>query len=165
MIGKWFADIINTILNVRGGATTLQDLTDEWSSVFDVARSPQSGTYTFADADEETLYEESDDQPFVFAGGYIDWTGANAGAGEDTTVKVYLKLKSGGTYRKIYEETFLAAGVPDPVATPHPRNATTDCTPGRIYNVYGVKVTAKQAAEGGGWNSIDHEWYDGKRGN
>ena len=80
MIGKWFADIINTILNVRGGATTLQDLTDEWSAVFDVARSPQSGTYTFADADEETLYEESDDHPFPFLGGYIDWTGANSGA-------------------------------------------------------------------------------------
>lgn len=163
--GSAWSIIPSTASTITGGAGTIQDLIEEFAAFFDVARSPQSGTYTFADADEETLYEKSSVHPFPFYGGYIDWTGANAGAGEDTTVKVYIKLKSGGTYREIYEEIFLDAAVPDPVATPVPRSSTTDTEPKPILNVYGVKVTASQAAVGGGWNSIDHQWFDGLRGN
>jgi hypothetical protein len=76
---------------------------------------------------------------------------------------MYLMLVSAGTYRKVYEETFLAAAVPDPVATPVPRDGNTQCVPGRLYNVYGVKVTATQAAVGAGWNTMVFEAFDAKR--
>jgi len=150
---------------IRGGGETIQSLMDELQAMFDVARNPDSGTLTFSDATEQTLFEESDTVPFIFFGGHIDWTGCNFGGGEDTTVKVYIKIKSGGTYRLIESTTYLAAALPSPVVTHHPNDANDALhTPSPIYNVYGVKVTATQAAVGGGWNSIDHEWFTAKRG-
>lgn len=153
------------ILNVQGGAYTIQDLMEQFLAMLDLARSPDSGTHTFSAATEDTLYEESDDHPFTFWGGRIDWTGCNSGAGENTTIKCYVKLKSGGTYRLFDTVTYLAAGLPSPIITNHPNDANDALrSPLPVYNVYGVKVTATQAAVGGGWNSIDHEWFDSKRG-
>ncbi|MFA5379092.1 MAG: hypothetical protein WC455_25275 [Dehalococcoidia bacterium] len=154
--------VLYEILSIKGGGYTIQSIMDEWAANLDLARSSDSGS-TVMDGTEKTLYEESSSYPFEFCGGYIDWTGLNAGGGEDTAVKVYLMIESGGTYRKIYEETFLAAAVPDPVCAPVPRDSTTQCTPGRIINVYGVKVTATQAAVGAGWNTIMFEAFDAKR--
>lgn len=151
------------ILTIRGGAETLESLDDELDAVLDLARNPDSGS-TVMDGTEQTLYEESDTVPWEFHGGYLDWTGANFGAGEDTTVKVYIKVVSGGTYRLIYSEVFLAAALPAQVCTPHPRDVNTQVVPGRLMNVYGVKVTAQQAAIGAGWNTLVHEWFDAKRG-
>lgn len=150
-------------LTIRGGSGTIQSVLDEWDAQLDLARSANSGDYTM-DGTEITLYEENDAHPFQFCGAYIDWTGLNAGGGEDTTVKMYVKIASGGAWRQIYEETFLAAAVPAPPCTPVPRDVNTQCTPGTLYNVYGVKITATQAAVGGGWNDIPIEIFDAKRG-
>jgi len=151
------------ILNVQGGAYTIQDLMESFQAMPDLARSPQSGEILM-DGTELTLYEQDDIHPFVFGGGYIDWTGLNAGAGEDTTIKAYAKIESGGVYRLFYSETFLAAAVPDPILTPHPRDINTQCVPRIMHNVYGIKITADQAAEGGGRNTLPHEWFDALRG-
>lgn len=156
------------ILNIQGGAYTVQDLMEEFHAMLDLARSPQSGTYTHADADEETYYEESDTHSFCYYGSYLDFTGAAAGAGENTTVKLYVKVKSGGTYRLIWESAaFLAAAVPDPICRLVPNDGdahNNETVQLPLYNIYGVKLTATQAAVGGGWNSIDHEHFDSKRG-
>lgn len=151
------------ILNVQGGAYTIQDLMESFQAMPDLARSPQSGD-TLMDGTELTLYEQDDIHPFIFGGGYIDWTGLNVAGGEDTTVSVYLKIESGGVYRLIYEEVFLAAALPDPICTPHPRDVNTQCVPRILHNVYGVKVTADQAAVGAGWNTLPCEWFDALRG-
>jgi len=150
------------VLTIRGGAGTIQSILDEWDNELDLVRSADSGDYVM-DGTEITLYEESAATPFQFCGAYIDWTGLNAGGGENTAVKMYVKIESGGTYRKIYEETFLAIAVPDPVCTPVPRDINTQCVPGVLYNVYGVKITATQAAVGGGWNTIPIEIFDAKK--
>jgi hypothetical protein len=102
---------------------------------------------------EQTILELTDTYPFVFYGGWIDFTGANAGAGEDTTVKVYGKIESGGAYRLLDEQTFLAAAVPDPILVQVPSSSITLLP---FVNQYGVKVTVTQAAEGGGWNTLDY---------
>lgn len=150
------------LLSIQGGSESLQTLHDDHlEPILDVARSGDSGT-TVMDGNELTLYEESSTTAMEFDGGYIDWTALNAGAGEDTTVKVYIKIKSGGTYREIYNEIFLAAALPSPICTPVPRESTSQPAPSRLYNVYGVKVTATQAALGGGWNTLEHEWFDAK---
>jgi len=153
------------ILNVQGGAYTIQELMEQFQAMPDLARSPQSGELTFTNAVAQTLYEQADIHPFIFGGGYIDWTAApNVGAGEDTTITCHIKIESGGVYRLIYEEVFLAAAVPDPICTPHPRDINTQCVPRILHNVYGVRVQASQAAIGGGWNTIDFEWFDALRG-
>ncbi|MAH44703.1 hypothetical protein CMI37_02690 [Candidatus Pacearchaeota archaeon] len=154
------------ILNVQGGAYTIQDLMEQFQAMPDLARSPQSGTLTFPDATEQTLYEESDAHPFTWYGSRIDWTGANNGAGENTTIKAYIKLKNGGTYRIFNGSVvYLAAALPSPVITNHPNDANDALfSPVPVKNVYGVKLTATQAAVGGGWNTIDHEHFDSKRG-
>lgn len=152
------------ILNVQGGAFTIQDLMEAFQAMPDLARSPQSGDLTFTNAVAQTLYEQDDIHPFIFGGGYIDWTGCNFGGGENTTITVELKIESGGAYRLAYTEVFLAAALPAPVLTPHPRDINTQVVPRILHNVYGVRVQAQQAAIGGGWNTITHEWYDALRG-
>jgi len=148
---------------VQGGAETIQSLSDELDAQLDLARSTDSGDVVM-DGTEKTLYEEDGGSyPFMCLGGSINWTGLNAGAGEDTIIKGYKKLKSGGAYVEFYKETFLGAALPDPLDTPVPRNANTDCVPLTFPNTYGVKFTATQAAIGGGWNTIASEWYDEKR--
>ena len=54
------------ILNVQGGAYTIQDLMEEFLAMLDLARSPQSGSTTM-DGTELTLYEETDVHPFAFS--------------------------------------------------------------------------------------------------
>ena len=153
------------ILNVQGGAYTIQDLMEEWLATLDLARSPQSGTYTFVGAGLVTIYEEADVHPFQFHGGYIDWTGCNFGAGENTTVNVDLIILPGGAYRNVSSIVYLAAALPVPILTPVPRDTLGALTtPLIIPNVYGVRVQVSQAAIGGGWNTIDFEFFDSKRG-
>ncbi len=151
------------ILNVQGGAYTIQDLMEAFQAMPDLARSPQSGN-TLMDGTELELYEQADIHPFIFGGGYTDWTGLNAGAGEDTTIRAYAIIESGGVYRLFYNESFLAAAVPVPILTPHPRDIDTQVEPRIMHNVYGIKITAQQALEGGGWNTLPCEWFDALRG-
>lgn len=151
------------LLSIRGGGESLESLDDELDAILDLARSPQSGTLLMTGA-EQQLYLETATVPFEFHGGYIDWTGLNAGAGEDTTIRVYVRLVPGGALRLIYAETFLAAAVPNPPAVPFPRDVNTQVVPGRLFNVYGVQVTAEQAAVGAGWNTLTYEIFDAKRG-
>ena len=151
------------ILNVQGGAYTIQDLMEAFQAMPDLARSPQSGD-TLMDGNELTLYEQADIHPYIFGGGYIDWTGLNFGAGEDTTIRAYVIIEPGGVYRLLYDEVFLNAALPDPIATPHPRDINTQCNPRLMRNVYGIKITAEQNAVGGGWNTLPHEWFDALRG-
>ena len=153
------------ILNVQGGAYTIQDLMESFQAMPDLARSPQSGTHTFVNAVAVTLYEETDIHPFQFHGGYIDWTGCNFGGGENTTITVALRIQPGGAYRTVAAVVYLAAALPVPILTPVPRDtAGALTTPLIIPNVYGVRVQASQAAIGAGWNTINYEWFDAKRG-
>lgn len=155
------------ILNVQGGAYTIQDLMEEHLAHLDLARSPQSGTYTFVGAALVTIYEQADDHPWIFYGGYIDWTGCNFGAGENTTVNLDMIIAPGGAYRNVWTHVYLAAALPVPILQriPHIEDAAGhSAASGPLENVYGVRVQVSQAAIGGGWNTIDHEWFDEVRG-
>ncbi len=102
---------------------------------------------------EQDLYKEEAGTTILFFGGInIDWTGLHAGGGEDTTIRAYRKY--GTDWRKFYEETFLAATVPDPPVTPVPRNTDTQCVALPIYYKQGIKITAQQAAAGAGYNTL-----------
>lgn len=151
------------ILNVQAGGYTIQDLMEAFQAMPDLARSEQSGSLLM-DGTAQTIYDQADIHPFIFGGGYIDWTGLNAGAGENTTIRAYAAITVGGVLRLLYEEVFLAAAVPDPILTPHPRDINTQCVPRILHNVYGVRITAQQALIGGGWNTLPYEWFDALRG-
>jgi len=148
---------------LQPSANSIDTIYSEVHANLDVA-STDSGTTTM-DGTEQTVYEETNTIPFLFAGGHIDFSGANFGGGEDTTIKVYIKVKSGGAYAVIYQETFLALALPAQPCVSIPRNTNTDCVPGQFYNIYGIKITATQANIGGGWNSLDMEFFDAKSGN
>ena len=148
---------------MRGGAQTVQSLHDNQQAMLDLAEYA-TATYTFPDNNENTFYAITGQaNVFFFAGGFIDWTGCNAGAGEDTTVKVKVKV-DGTNYRVIYEETFLAAAVPVPAVTPFPRSVNTKPTPEGFYSKQDVLVSVQQAANGGGLNTIDIRIIDAVRG-
>ena len=160
---KYIKALRTKLYLIQPDAQSIATVYTDVHAQLDVARSGDSGT-TVMDGSELTLYEDSNATMLYFAGGTINWTGLNAGAGEDTTIRGYWKNASGGAYVKFYEEVFLEAALPDPLGTPVPRDANIQCTPSTMYNVYGVKITAQQAAIGGGWNTLTHEWFDGKPG-
>ena len=115
------------------------------------------------DGTEQTIYERTDEEePYLFAGGFNDFTGANSGAGEDTIIRVYVKI-DGTNYRLIYEETFLAAGLPNPVCIPFPRSSNTTPIPQGTYIRQDIKVTIEQVAEGAGWNTLNFNIIDATR--
>ncbi|MFA5401807.1 MAG: hypothetical protein WC359_15250 [Dehalococcoidia bacterium] len=150
------------ILTIRGGAETLESLDDELDAMLDLAEEPTNSVT--CDGTTQTIYERTgESHPFYFAGGYIDFTGANFGAGEDTTITVDVRV-DGTNYRTIYTETFLAAALPSPVAVPFPRDANTDVQPKGFYSKQDVKVTITQAAVGAGWNTLPYRIIDGVRG-
>lgn len=149
------------ILTIRGGAETLESLDDELDAMLDLAGG-DALTLLMTGA-EQVLYEETDVVPFFFAGLKIDWTGLNFGALEDTSIRFY-EMVDGTNLRLISTEVFLAAALPVPVVTYHPRNAVTDIQPTPGYYRQGVRITAQQGAIGGGWNTLTYCRIDAKRG-
>jgi len=155
------------ILTIRGGAETLESLDDELDAMLDLAGG-DALTLLMTGA-EQTIYEypAAADipgvHPFFFAGLKIDWTGLNFGAGENTSIRFY-EVVDGVNVRLISTEVFLAAALPVPVLTFHPRNANTDIQPTPGYYRQGVRITAQQAAIGGGWNTLTYSRIDGVRG-
>lgn len=154
-------EIRDAIAAMRGGAETLESLDDELDAILDLAGG-DSETLVMTGAEQELYIDEVGTRLYLFAGIHIDWTGLNAGGGENTTIKGYRKY--GALWRKFYEETFLAAAVPDPPVTPVPRDINTQCVPTPIYYKQGIKITAQQAAMGGGWNTLTWDKITGAPG-
>lgn len=154
------------ILNVQGGAYTIQDLMEEWLATLDLAGG--NDLTLLMDGSEQILYEypAAADvpaaHPFIFKGLKIDWTGLNFGAGENTEIKFY-EMIDGANLRLVSTETFLAAALPG-LPTYHPRNANTDVQPKEgVYRQH-VRITAEQLAIGGGWNTLSYVHFDLVRG-
>lgn len=148
---------------IQGGTETLESLDDELDAMLDLART-DSGTETM-DGTELTLYEESDTTAFAWFPTWVDFSGANFGAGEDTTIILYTKIKSGGNYREVWRNThpYLETALPDPVCVQIP-NGDDGPDIAEFKNLYGVKMTGQQALIGAGWNDYDHEQFDAKAG-
>lgn len=147
---------------MRGGAKTLESLDDELDAMLDLGGGDVETLVM--DGTEQTLYETADSSfVYEFCGLWIDWTGLNAGGGENTEIKFYLKV-DGTNYRLISTETFLAAAVPVPAVTMHPRNANTDVVPATQRFKQDLLITAEQLAVGAGWNTLTFNQIDGKRG-
>lgn len=163
-------EIYKAMLNAPGAAT-IESLSIDHAADLDLAEYPTISLV--CSAAEQTVYlspgatadgtASGATGVYFFGGGFIDWTAANVGGGEDTVVKVYQKV-NGLDFKVIYEETFLAAALPSPVITPFPRDVNTQCNPSSFYTKQDVKVTIQQAAIGAGWNTIDVRTIDGVRG-
>jgi len=155
---------------MRGGAETLESLDDELDAILDLAGG--DALTLVMDGNEQTLYEYPaaadmpGAHPFFFAGLKIDWTGLNFGGGENTSIRFYELVDGVGAanLRLISTEVFLAAALPVPVVTYHPRNAATHIQPTPGYYRQGIRITAQQAALGGGWNTLSYSRIDGVRG-
>ena len=151
----------------RGGAETLESLDDELDAMLDLAGG-NALTLLMTGA-EQTIYEypAAADMPgvfpFFFAGLKIDWTGMAVGAAETISIRFY-EMVNGVNLRLISTEVFLAAAVPVPALTFHPRNAVTDIQPTSSYYRQGVRITAQQAAIGAGWKTVTYCRTDGVRG-
>ncbi|MCK5235925.1 MAG: hypothetical protein KAR06_02980 [Deltaproteobacteria bacterium] len=150
------------ILTIRGGAETLESLDDELDAMLDLG---DGDVLTLVmDGTEQVLYETTGSAfIYAFLGLWIDWTGLNAGALEDTSIRFYLRV-DGTNYRLISTEVFLAAAVPVPAVTMHPRNANTDVVPAQQYFKQDLRITAQQGAIGAGWNTLTYNMIDAKRG-
>ena len=154
--------ILYEILTIRGGAGTIQTVTDELATVLDLGMGDVETL--LMDGTEQVLVETTGSAfIYAFLGLWIDWTGLNFGAGEDTSIRFYLKV-DGTNYRLVSTEVFLAAAIPVPAVTMHPRNATTDVVPAQQYFKQDIRITAQQAGAGGGFNTLTYNMIDAKRG-
>jgi hypothetical protein len=142
--------IANKLISVQGGTDTLYSISQELLAILDVARDADSTTTTM-DGSEQTLHEESAPTKLIqFLGGQIDLT--NIAGARSLLVKVYVKLKSGGNYVQVSDDTAYAFTSANEVAI----------IPA-FFNRYGYKITATQT-EGEGFVTIDHEWYSASAG-
>ena len=147
--------------DITGGDETLESIMTEVKGALNLAEYPTASVV--CDGTEQTIYSMEDAvYPFYFGGGFIDFTGANFGAGEDTTLSVYIKV-DGTNYRIVYTETFLASALPSPAVVPFPRDANTNIQPKGFYSKQDVKVTIQQAAEGAGFNTLPYRIIDAER--
>jgi hypothetical protein len=139
-------------MTIRGGGETIQSVRDDQNAMLDIARSPQSASTLMIIPTEVTLYEESDTNPFAFLGGFIDLS--VLAAGDTVLIRVYVKIKSGGIYRRLSDDVVNGYSGVQTVPLKHING------PGDVYNFYGIKITATQSA--GTARVVDHCWYDGK---
>jgi len=166
MAGELLKQLIHwAVESTRGGAETVQAIRDDQRTMLDLGLGDVE-TIVMTGAVQYLYTSEGNDHICFFAGIFVDFTGLNAGAGENTTIEVQLKVPGGavGNYRTIYTETFLAAAVPVPAVIPVPRAINTQCTPSTFYYKQDLRVTIQQAALGGGWNTITYNVIDAKRG-
>jgi len=165
MFEKLLQRIYWAVEALRGGAESLESIDDELDAMLDMAGGdPLTLLMTGA---VQTLYQYPAAPPaafpFFFAGLKIDWTGLNFGGGENTSI-FFEEMVNGVNWRTISTEVFLAAALPVPVVTYHPRNANTDIQPTPGYYRQGVRITAQQAAIGAGWNTLTYCRIDAVRG-
>ena len=142
----WFLE------SIRGGAGSIQDLTNEWAATLDLARSPQSGSTT-TDGTEQDLYN-TDDDPFAFYFGIGNVDLSLMQAGDTVVFKVYIKNVSGGAFFKISNDaanTYTGAQT-DPAGIEF----------GPRYNQFGIQITIQRT--GGGDRAYPAEFFDAKRG-
>lgn len=146
----------------RGGAATIQELSTDNNDLLDLSEEADSIT---CDGNEQTVWSsEGNDSVLEFRGIYFDFTGCNAGAGENTTLKLYIKV-DGTNYREVATEAnILNLAVPSPPVIPWPRSSTSQTVPDVHSTKRDIKVTIQQAAIGGGWNTIEYSEVDAKRG-
>jgi len=160
-------DLVTNVAR-SGGAETLESLDDELDAMLDLAGG-DALTIDLTGGAELTMYEYPaaadmpGAHPFFFAGLKIDWTGCFFGALEDTSIRFY-EMVNGVNLRLISTEVFLAAALPVPIVTYHPRNSNTDVQPTSGYYRQGVRITAQQGAIGGGWNTLTYCLIDAVRG-
>ncbi len=143
-------DALNArLLRMQAGTVSIGDLKDDLALTFDAARDENSCTTLLTGA-EQTLYEETPQAICEFHGGFIDLT--NLADTRSVTVRVYAKIKAGGAYVKLIEDTHTGA-------LDKPLKLISG-----FVNCYGYKVTIEQTVEGGGYISVDHEWFNAAPG-
>ncbi|MDP2660211.1 MAG: hypothetical protein Q8R28_05740, partial [Dehalococcoidia bacterium] len=146
--------IANLIRLIQGGAGTIQGVLDNQAAELDLARSPQSGSYSpVAGGAEMTLYDSTLDSittAFVFHTFSIDMT--NLLAGDSLLIKVYIKNVAGGAYTAI---TLNAAWTYAGAQVPAMMHFVMD-----LFNQYGVKVTGTMT---GVTRALACEFFDSRR--
>jgi len=153
--------VLYEILTIKGGAHTIEDIWDNQMAQLD--RAIQTNEFT-CDGNENDIYnEDGGGEPFDFDCGWIDFTGANAGAGENTTINIYTTDEAGNE-RLVWTAVYLAAGVPSPARVQIPNSDDGCDIKLPLHNISGVRITEQQALVGGGWNTLYGEFYDSKVG-
>lgn len=135
---------------VRFLILTMKPTVAEMIKLLQLTRSAQSGSKTLTNA-YVAEYEDSDTNPWIFVGAWIDLT--NMAGGDTVYIKVSTKGVSGGAYVVEDENSYTGA---------QPASAKA-VRIGAIPNVYGVKIEAYQSAGAPPYLSLDMEFFCAKR--
>jgi len=161
------ADSLLDILSKTTG-NTYSRTTDSLEAISDAIAAITSGSYMQRSADsgsllmtgsEQILYEAGAGSVFEIGGGWINWV---ASAGAAYTLKIYVKVKSGGSYINTLTATnYIGETAGIMPLSPFLTNSAVAVT-GNIprFNAHGIKVTLQQTTAGAGYTTVDHEWFD-----
>ena len=153
------ARLIRLYESMRGGAESIQSLKDDNNSILDIAKNPQSSSYTFTGTAAVAIYTETATVPWIFYGGVVNLT--NMVAVDEINFQIYVQMQTGtGTAVGYVQVTPAATYAYTGSQTPAAKLITEN-----IFNVSGVRVNAQQTVTGaGGFKTITYEFYDAKRG-
>ena len=138
--------------SIRGGAESVQSLKDDMQSMLDLARDPQSGSYSpVGGGAAMDLYIDTDTSPFILHKAYINLV--NMTATETLILRFWIKNVTGGAYTQISDDTlYTFVGVQVPAM----RAFDID-----LFNMYGIEITGQMV---GTTRALECSYYSSKRG-
>lgn len=146
--------LLDTMLGLQGGTTTMEDLKVGQESILDLARSAQSAALLTLTGAEQTMYEYVPATVSLFSAGFVDLS--LLAADDIVVIKGYRKLKSGGAYVKFTNDTDTTfTGVQDPACIEMLGNRPI---------LYGLKYTITQTQATTSYKTVDHVWFDASPG-
>jgi hypothetical protein len=145
-------ELWDLLQSIRGGAESIQTLVDGQQAMLDLARDPQSGSYSpVAGGAAMDLYIDTDTSPYIFHKAYINMV--NMQAADTLILRFWIKNVTGGAYTQISDDAvYTYAGVQVPAM----KKLDLD-----IYNMYGIEITGQMT---GTTRALECEYWTSKRG-
>lgn len=158
---------IHEPISLRGGAATLQSLTNHDQADLDFARVETAASpMTLAAASQATAYQRiAGSRPFFFCGGFFSWDSGDPGV---DAVTVNVNTRTDGTnWVNMWTITLAALPSPLELAVPSHANSALLNIPFGFWVMAGngVQVTIGKDADAGGDHVVSHSFGDGAPGN
>jgi len=154
------------ILNVQGGAYTIQDLMEEHLAQLDFARIQTIASPVTLTGAAQYIYQRNGSaHPFYFAAGFLSWDSGAWATAEDVTITVDMTV-DGTNWENYWTVTLVAAPIPLTYSVPNITDADLQRHPQGFWvgSNCGIRVGLVQPTVGAGYHVVSHNFVDGVRG-
>lgn len=143
--GEIYRNIVSRLTALQGGSESIQTVYNTVDSILDFDDSGEADEI-LTDGTEQNLYNCTDNRPFVFEGGSINFS--NVSSNTLMRVKVYKMISSGGSFYQSDCDNYTGApSSPLVTISSHPSQ-------------YGTRVTIQQMNDSN--ISVPSQWFDSR---